>query len=41
MSAEAYGLQTLGTGLRRPKDLTEALAAGLKNANAAVTKSKQ
>lgn len=41
MSAEAYGLQTLGTGLRRPKDLTEALAAGLKNANAAVTKSKR
>lgn len=41
MSAEAYWLQTLGTGLRRPKDLTEALAAGLKNANAAVTKSKR
>ena len=41
MSATAYGLQTLGTGLRRPKDLTEALAAGLKNANAAVTKSKR
>lgn len=41
MSAVAYGLQTLGTGLRRPKDLTEALAAGLKNANAAVTKSKR
>lgn len=41
MSAEAYGLQTFGTGLRRPKDLTEALAAGLKNANAAVTKSKR
>lgn len=41
MSAEAYGLQTLGAGLRRPKDLTEALAAGLKNANAAVTKSKR
>lgn len=41
MSAEAYRLQTLGTGLRRPKDLTEALAAGLKNANAAVTKSKR
>lgn len=41
MSAAAYGLQTLGTGLRRPKDLTEALAAGLKNANAAVTKSKR
>lgn len=40
-SAAAYGLQTLGTGLRRPKDLTEALAAGLKNANAAVTKSKR
>lgn len=40
-SAEAYGLQTFGTGLRRPKDLTEALAAGLKNANAAVTKSKR
>lgn len=41
MSAEAYWLQTLGTGLRRPKDLTEALAVGLKNANAAVTKSKR
>lgn len=41
MSAEAYGLQTFGTGFRRPKDLTEALAAGLKNANAAVTKSKR
>lgn len=41
MSAEAYWLQTLGTGFRRPKDLTEALAAGLKNANAAVTKSKR
>lgn len=41
MSAEACWLQTLGTGLRRPKDLTEALAAGLKNANAAVTKSKR
>jgi hypothetical protein len=41
MSAEAYRLQTFGTGLRRPKDLTEALAAGLKNANAAVTKSKR
>lgn len=41
MSAEAYWLQTLGTGLRRPKDLTEALATGLKNANAAVTKSKR
>ena len=41
MSAEAYGLQTFGTGLRRPKDLTEALAAGLKNANAAVTKLKR
>lgn len=41
MSATAYGLQTAGTGLRRPKDLTEALAAGLKNANAAVTKSKR
>lgn len=41
MSAEAYWLQTLGTGLRRPKGLTEALAAGLKNANAAVTKSKR
>lgn len=41
MSAEAYWLQTLGSGLRRPKDLTEALAAGLKNANAAVTKSKR
>lgn len=41
MSAAAYGLQTLGTGFRRPKDLTEALAAGLKNANAAVTKSKR
>lgn len=41
MGAEAYWLQTLGTGLRRPKDLTEALAAGLKNANAAVTKSKR
>lgn len=40
-SAAAYGLQTFGTGLRRPKDLTEALAAGLKNANAAVTKSKR
>lgn len=41
MSAAAYGLQTFGTGLRRPKDLTEALAAELKNANAAVTKSKR
>lgn len=41
MSAAAYGLQSLGVGLRRPKDLTEALAAGLKNANAAVTKSKR
>lgn len=41
MSAAAYGLQTFGTGLRRSKDLTEALAAGLKNANAAVTKSKR
>lgn len=41
MSTAAYGLQTLGAGLRRPKDLTEALAAGLKNANAAVTKSKR
>lgn len=41
MSAAAYGLQAFGTGLRRPKDLTEALAAGLKNANAAVTKSKR
>lgn len=41
MSTEAYWLQTAGTGLRRPKDLTEALAAGLKNANAAVTKSKR
>lgn len=41
MSTQAYWLQTLGTGLRRPKDLTEALAAGLKNANAAVTKSKR
>lgn len=41
MSTEAYWLQTTGTGLRRPKDLTEALAAGLKNANAAVTKSKR
>lgn len=41
MSDAAYGLQTAGTGLRRPKDLTEALAAGLKNANAAVTKSKR
>lgn len=41
MSAAAYGFQTFGTGLRRPKDLTEALAAGLKNANAAVTKSKR
>ena len=41
MSTEAYWLQTFGTGLRRPKDLTEALAAGLKNANAAVTKSKR
>lgn len=41
MSAAAYGLQSLGAGLRRPKDLTEALAAGLKNANAAVTKSKR
>lgn len=41
MSTAAYWLQTFGTGLRRPKDLTEALAAGLKNANAAVTKSKR
>lgn len=41
MSAAAYGLQSSGAGLRRPKDLTEALAAGLKNANAAVTKSKR
>lgn len=41
MSTAAYLLQTFGTGLRRPKDLTEALAAGLKNANAAVTKSKR
>lgn len=41
MSAEVYWLQTLGTGHRRPKDLTEALAAGLKNVNAAVTKSKR
>lgn len=41
MSTAAYGLQSLGVGLRRPKDLTEALAAGLKNANAAVTKSKR
>lgn len=41
MSTTAYGLQSLGAGLRRPKDLTEALAAGLKNANAAVTKSKR
>lgn len=41
MSTQAYWLQTFGTGLRRPKDLTEALAAGLKNANAAVTKSKR
>jgi hypothetical protein len=41
MSAAAYRLQSLGAGLRRPKDLTEALAAGLKNANAAVTKSKR
>jgi hypothetical protein len=41
ISTAAYGLQTLGAGLRRPKDLTEALAAGLKNANAAVTKSKR
>ena len=41
MSGAAYGLQSLGAGLRRPKDLTEALAAGLKNANAAVTKSKR
>jgi hypothetical protein len=41
MSTAAYGLQSLGAGLRRPKDLTEALAAGLKNANAAVTKSKR
>lgn len=40
-STAAYGLQSLGAGLRRPKDLTEALAAGLKNANAAVTKSKR
>lgn len=41
MSTAANLLQTFGTGLRRPKDLTEALAAGLKNANAAVTKSKR
>lgn len=41
MSTAAYGLQSSGAGLRRPKDLTEALAAGLKNANAAVTKSKR
>lgn len=41
MSTAAYLLQTFGTGLRRPKDLTEVLAAGLKNANAAVTKSKR
>lgn len=41
MSDAAFRLQTLGAGLRRPKDLTEALAAGLKNANAAVTKSKR
>lgn len=41
MSTAAYGLQSLGAGLRRPKDLTEALAAGLKNANAAVPKSKR
>lgn len=41
MSDAAFRLQTFGTGLRRPKDLTEALAAGLKNANAAVTKSKR
>ena len=41
MSKTAWALQTFGTGLRRPKDLTEALAAGLKNANAAVTKSKR
>jgi hypothetical protein len=41
MSTAAYLLQTFGAGLRRPKDLTEALAAGLKNANAAVTKSKR
>lgn len=41
MSKTALALQTFGTGLRRPKDLTEALAAGLKNANAAVTKSKR
>lgn len=41
MSDAAFRLQSLGAGLRRPKDLTEALAAGLKNANAAVTKSKR
>lgn len=41
MSKTAWALQTFGTGLRRPKDLTEALATGLKNANAAVTKSKR
>lgn len=41
MSKTAWALQTFGTGLRRPKDLTEALATGLKNANAAVNRSKR
>lgn len=41
LSWGAFAAQTIGTGMRRPKDLTEALAQGLKNSQASLNQAKR
>lgn len=41
LSGGAFLAQTLGAGMRRPKDLTETLAQGLKNSQASLNRAKR
>lgn len=41
LSWGAFAAQTIGTGMRRPKDLTETLAQGLKNSQASLNQAKR
>lgn len=41
LSWGAFAAQTIGTGMRRPKDLTETFAQGLKNSQASLNRAKR
>lgn len=41
LSWGTFAAQTIGTGMRRPKDLTETLAQGLKNSQASLNRAKR